>query len=191
MGTNDSISGNNNDSNSGNKQTIQNVNKDKHLDDEVEEKKVKDNKEEKLIYSIVALLNLLILFVVAYEIRLYILRRKIRQSFENGDNNRTVINYVSFMVSTLRIFAKVQYNNISEYKKTVVKYQSGGKNTYLEIVNLYEKARYSNKETDVNEANKVKAYVNNVRFNMYVGLKPVQKFRWKFVSKYGSFTNRR
>lgn len=191
MGTNDSISGNNNDSNSGNKQTIQNVNKDKHLDDEVEEKKVKDNKEEKLIYSIVALLNLLILFVVAYEIRLYILRRKIRQSFENGDNNRTVINYVSFMVSTLRIFAKVQYNNISEYKKTVAKYQSGGKNTYLEIVNLYEKARYSNKETDVNEANKVKAYVNNVRFNMYAGLKPVQKFRWKFVSKYGSFTNRR
>ena len=191
MGTNDSISGNNNDSNSGDKQTIQNVNKDKHLDDEVEEKKVKDNKEEKLIYSIVALLNLLMLFVVAYEIRLYILRRKIRQSFENGDNNRTVINYVSFMVSTLRIFAKVQYNNISEYKKTVVKYQSGGKNTYLEIVNLYEKARYSNKETDVNEANKVKAYVNNVRFNMYVGLKPVQKFRWKFVSKYGSFTNRR
>ena len=95
------------------------------------------------------------------------------------------------MVSTLRIFAKVQYNNISEYKKTVVKYQLGGKNTYLEIVNLYEKARYSNKETDVNEANKVKAYVNNVRFNMYVGLKPVQKFRWKFVSKYGSFTNRR
>ncbi|MFR7761494.1 MAG: transglutaminase-like domain-containing protein [Eubacterium sp.] len=191
MGTNDSISGNNNDSNSGDKQTIQNVNKDKHLDDEVEEKKVKDNKEEKLIYSIVALLNLLILFVVAYEIRLYILRRKIRQSFENGDNNRTVINYVSFMVSTLRIFAKVQYNNISEYKKTVAKYQSGGKNTYLEIVNLYEKARYSNKETDVNEANKVKAYVNNVRFNMYAGLKPVQKFRWKFVSKYGSFTNRR
>ena len=191
MGTNDSISGNNNDSNSGDKQTIQNVNKDKHLDDEVEEKKVKDNKEEKLIYSIVALLNLLILFVVAYEIRLYILRRKIRQSFENGDNNRTVINYVSFMVSTLRIFAKVQYNNISEYKKTVVKYQLGGKNTYLEIVNFYEKARYSNKETDVNEANKVKAYVNNVRFNMYAGLKPVQKFRWKFVSKYGSFTNRR
>lgn len=191
MGTNDSISGNNNDFNSGNKQTIQNVNKDKHLDDEVEEKKVKDNKEEKLIYSIVALLNLLILFVVAYEIRLYILRRKIRQSFENGDNNRTVINYVSFMVSTLRIFAKVQYNNISEYKKTVAKYQLGGKNTYLEIVNLYEKARYSNKETDVNEANKVKAYVNNVRFNMYAGLKPVQKFRWKFVSKYGSFTNRR
>ena len=191
MGTNDSISGNNNDSNSGDKQTIQNVNKDKHLDDEVEEKKVKDNKEEKLIYSIVALLNLLMLFVVAYEIRLYILRRKIRQSFENGDNKRTVINYVSFMVSTLRIFAKVQYNNISEYKKTVVKYQLGGKNTYLEIVNLYEKARYSNKETDVNEANKVKAYVNNVRFNMYVGLKPVQKFRWKFVSKYGSFTNRR
>ncbi len=191
MGTNDSISGNNNDSNSGNKQTIQNVNKDKHLDDEVEEKKVKDNKEEKLIYSIVALLNLLILFVVAYEIRLYILRRKIRQSFENGDNNRTVINYVSFMVSTLRIFAKVQYNSISEYKKTVAKYQLGGKNTYLEIVNLYEKARYSNKETDVNEANKVKAYVNNVRFNMYAGLKPVQKFRWKFVSKYGSFTNRR
>lgn len=191
MGTNDSISGNNNDYNSGDKQTIQNVNKDKHLDDEVEEKKVKDNKEEKLIYSIVALLNLLILFVVVYEIRLYILRRKIRQSFENGDNNRTVINYVSFMVSTLRIFAKVQYNNISEYKKTVAKYQSGGKNTYLEIVNLYEKARYSNKETDVNEANKVKAYVNNVRFNMYAGLKPVQKFRWKFVSKYGSFTNRR
>lgn len=191
MGTNDSISGNNNDSNSGDKQTIQNVNKDKNLDDEVEEKKVKDNKEEKLIYSIVALLNLLILFVVAYEIRLYILRRKIRQSFENGDNNRTVINYVSFMVSTLRIFAKVQYNNIREYKKTVAKYQSGGNNTYLEIVNLYEKARYSNKETDVNEANKVKAYVNNVRFNMYAGLKPVQKFRWKFVSKYGSFTNRR
>lgn len=191
MGTNDSISGNNNDSNSGDKQTIQNVNKDKHLDDEVEEKKVKDNKEEKLIYSIVVLLNLLILFVVAYEIRLYILRRKIRQSFENGDNNRTVINYVSFMVSTLRIFAKVKYNNISEYKKTVAKYQSGGNNTYLEIVNLYEKARYSNKETDVNEANKVKAYVNNVRFNMYAGLKPVQKFRWKFVSRYGSFTNRR
>lgn len=191
MGTNDSISGNNNDSNSGDKQTIQNVNKDKHLDDEVEEKKVKDNKEEKLIYSIVALLNLLILFVVAYEIRLYILKRKIRQSFENGDNNRTVINYVSFMVSTLRIFAKVQYNNISEYKKTLAKYQSGDNNTYLEIVNLYEKARYSNKETDVNEVNKVKAYVNNVRFNMYAGLKPVQKFRWKFVSKYGSFTNRR
>ena len=191
MGTNDSISGNNNDSNSGDKQTIQNVNKDKHLDDEVEEKKVKDNKEEKLIYSIVVLLNLLILFVVAYEIRLYILRRKIRQSFENGDNNRTVINYVSFMVSTLRIFAKVQYNNISEYKKTVAKYQSGGNNTYLEIVNLYEKARYSNKETDVNEANIVKAYVNNVRFNMYAVLKPVQKFRWKFVSKYGRFTNRR
>lgn len=191
MGTNDSISGNNNDSNSGDKQTIQNVNKDKHLDDEVEEKKVKDNKEEKLIYSIVVLLNLLILFVVAYEIRLYILRRKIRQSFENGDNNRTVINYVSFMLSTLRIFAKVQYNNISEYKKTVAKYQSGGNNTYLEIVNLYEKARYSNKETDVNEANIVKAYVNNVRFNMYAVLKPVQKFRWKFVSKYGRFTNRR
>lgn len=191
MGTNDSISGNNNDSNSSDKQTIQNVNKDKHLDDEVEEKKVKDNKEEKLIYSIVALLNLLILFVVAYEIRLYILKRKIRQSFENGDNNRTVINYVSFMVSTLRIFAKVQYNNISEYKKTLAKYQSGDNNTYLEIVNLYEKARYSNKETDVNEVNKVKAYVNNVRFNMYAGLKPVQKFRWKFVSKYGSFTNRR
>ena len=161
------------------------------VDDEVEEKKVKDNKEEKLIYSIVALLNLLILFVVAYEIRLYILKRKIRQSFENGDNNRTVINYVSFMVSTLRIFAKVQYNNISEYKKTLAKYQSGDNNTYLEIVNLYEKARYSNKETDVNEVNKVKAYVNNVRFNMYAGLKPVQKFRWKFVSKYGSFTNRR
>lgn len=41
MGTNDSISGNNNDSNSGDKQTIQNVNKDKHLDDEVEEKRLK------------------------------------------------------------------------------------------------------------------------------------------------------
>lgn len=41
MGTNDSISGNNNDSNSSDKQTIQNVNKDKHLDDEVEEKRLK------------------------------------------------------------------------------------------------------------------------------------------------------
>lgn len=193
MGTNDSISGNNNDSNSGDKQTIQNINKDKHLDDEIEEEKkqVKDNKEAKFIYSIFALLNLLILFVVAYEIRIYILRRKIRQSFENGDNNRTLINYVSFLVGTLNLFAKVKCGNLSEYKKTVDKYQSGCKNTYLEIVNLYEKARYSNKETDVNEANKVKAYVNNVRLNIYAGLNPVQKFRWKFVSKYGSFTNRR
>lgn len=87
------------------------------------------------------------------------------------------------MVSTLRIFAKVQYNNISEYKKTVVKYQSGGKNTYLEIVNLYEKARYSNKETDVNEANKVKAYVNNVRFNMYVGFKAGSKVQMEVCFK--------
>lgn len=192
MGMNDSFtSGLENETND-NRQISQEIDRDNYNGEEPEKEKNDDNDKNKselnyLIWIICSLLAIAIITAVIYEIRLYFIRKNIKQDNNNANANKAIMNLFSYLMNAYFIIDKTnRFKNLEKYEEFLKAYESECEAGYLEMMTLYQKARYSNKTCTKEQVNQMKYYCENVRKDIFLKLSKWQKFKWKFVYKYGS-----
>ena len=192
MGTNDSFtSGLENETND-NRQISQEIDRDNYNGEEPEKEKKDDNDKNEselnyLIWIICSLLVIAIITAVIYEIRLYFIRKNIKQDNNNANTNKAIMNLFSYLMNAYFIIDKTnRFKNLEKYEEFLKAYESECEEGYLEMMTLYQKARYSNKTCTKEQVNQMKYYCENVRKDIFLKLSKWQKFKWKFVYKYGS-----
>lgn len=192
MGMNDSFtSGLENETND-NRQISQEIDRDNYNGEEPEKEKNDDNDKNKselnyLIWIICSLLAIAIITAVIYEIRLYFIRKNIKQDNNNANANKAIMNLFSYLMNAYFIIDKTnRFRNLEKYEEFLKTYESECEAGYLEMMTLYQKARYSNKTCTKEQVNQMKYYCENVRKDIFLKLSKWQKFKWKFVYKYGS-----
>lgn len=192
MGMNDSFtSGLENETND-NRQISQKIDRDNYNGEEPEKEKNDDNDKNKselnyLIWIICSLLAIAIITAVIYEIRLYFIRKNIKQDNNNANANKAIMNLFSYLMNAYFIIDKTnRFRNLEKYEEFLKTYESECEAGYLEMMTLYQKARYSNKTCTKEQVNQMKYYCENVRKDIFLKLSKWQKFKWKFVYKYGS-----
>lgn len=192
MGTNDSFtSGLENETND-NRQISQEIDRDNYNGEEPEKEKKDDNDKNEselnyLIWIICSLLAIAIIAAVIYEIRLYFIRKNIKQDNNNANANKAIMSLFSYLMNAYFIIDKTnRFKNLEKYEEFLKAYESECEEGYLEMMTLYQKARYSNKTCTKEQVNQMKYYCENVRKDIFLKLSKWQKFKWKFVYKYGS-----
>ena len=192
MGTNDSFtSGLENETND-NRQISQEIDRDNYNGEEPEKEKKDDNDKNEselnyLIWIICSLLAIAIIAAVIYEIRLYFIRKNIKQDNNNANANKAIMSLFSYLMNAYFIIDKTnRFKNLEKYEEFLKAYESECEEGYLEMMTLYQKARYSNKTCTKEQVNQIKYYCENVRKDIFLKLSKWQKFKWKFVYKYGS-----
>ena len=192
MGTNDSFtSGLENETND-NRQISQEIDRDNYNGEEPEKEKKDDNDKNEselnyLIWIICSLLVIAIITAVIYEIRLYFIRKNIKQDNNNANANKAIMSLFSYLMNAYFIIDKTnRFKNLEKYEEFLKAYESECEEGYLEMMTLYQKARYSNQTCTKEQVNQMKYYCENVRKDIFLKLSKWQKFKWKFVYKYGS-----
>lgn len=192
MGTNDSFtSGLENETND-NRQISQEIDRDNYNGEEPEKEKKDDNDKNEselnyLIWIICSLLAIAIIAAVIYEVRLYFIRKNIKQDNNNANANKAIMSLFSYLMNAYFIIDKTnRFKNLEKYEEFLKAYESECEEGYLEMMTLYQKARYSNKTCTKEQVNQMKYYCENVRKDIFLKLSKWQKFKWKFVYKYGS-----
>ena len=192
MGTNDSFtSGLENETND-NRQISQEIDRDNYNGEEPEKEKKDDNDKNEselnyLIWIICSLLAIAIIAAAVYEVRLYFIRKNIKQDNNNANANKAIMNLFSYLMNAYFIIDKTnRFKNLEKYEEFLKAYESECEAGYLEMMTLYQKARYSNKTCTKEQVNQMKYYCENVRKDIFLKLSKWQKFKWKFVYKYGS-----
>lgn len=192
MGTNDSFtSGLENETND-NRQISQEIDRDNYNGEEPEKEKKDDNDKNEselnyLIWIICSLFAIAIIAAVIYEVRLYFIRKNIKQDNNNANANKAIMSLFSYLMNAYFIIDKInRFKNLEKYEEFLKAYESECEEGYLEMMTLYQKARYSNKTCTKEQVNQMKYYCENVRKDIFLKLSKWQKFRWKFVYKYGS-----
>ncbi len=192
MGMNDSFtSGLENETND-NRQISQEIDRDNYNGEEPEKEKNDDNDKNKselnyLIWIICSLLAIVIIAAAVYEVRLYFIRKNIKQDNNNANANKAIMSLFSYLMNAYFIIDKTnRFKNLEKYEEFLKTYESECEAGYLEMMTLYQKARYSNKTCTKEQVNQMKYYCENVRKDIFLKLSKWQKFKWKFVYKYGS-----
>ena len=192
MGTNDSFTSSLENETNDNRQISQEIDRDNYNGEEPEKEKKDDNDKNEselnyLIWIICSLLVIAIITAVIYEIRLYFIRKNIKQDNNNANTNKAIMNLFSYLMNAYFIIDKTnRFKNLEKYEEFLKAYESECEAGYLEMMTLYQKARYSNKTCTKEQVNQMKYYCENVRKDIFLKLSKWQKFKWKFVYKYGS-----
>ena len=192
MGTNDSYTSNLENDTNDNNQISREIDRDNYNNEEPEKEKQDDNKNETdinyMIWIICSLLVIVIIAVVIYEIRLYFIRKNIKQNNNSTNENKAIMSLFSYLMNSYFIIDKTnRFKNLEKYEEFIKNYESTCETEYLEMMTLYQKARYSNKNCTKEQVNQMKNYCEKVRKDIFLKLSKWQKFKWKFVYKYGSF----
>ena len=140
-----------------------------------------------MIWIICSLLEIAIIVAAVYEVRLYFIRKNIKQDNNNANANKAIMSLFSYLMNAYFIIDKTnRFKNLEKYEEFLKAYESECEAGYLEMMTLYQKARYSNQTCTKEQVNQMKYYCENVRKDIFLKLSKWQKFKWKFVYKYGS-----
>lgn len=192
MGTNDSYTSYLGNKTNDNSQISQEINRDNYNNEEPEKEKKDDNEKKEShmnypIWFICGLLAIVIIIAFIYEIRLYFIRKNIKQDNNSDNENKAIMSLFLYLMNSYFIIDKTnRFKNLEEYEEFIKDYESKCEAGYLEMMTLYQKARYSNKNCTKEQVNQMKCYCENVRKEIFLKLSKWQKFKWKFVYEYGS-----
>ena len=129
MGTNDSFtSGLENETND-NRQISQEIDRDNYNGEEPEKEKNDDNDNESdlnyLIWIICSLLAIAIIAAAGDEVRLYFIRKNIKQDNNNANANKAIMGLFSYLMNAYFIIDKTnRFKNLEKYEEFLKTYES-------------------------------------------------------------------
>lgn len=124
--------------------------------------------------------------VIASIVRYFRVRRRFTRNVNAEDLNMAIRFMFSHMMNILFQFLLEEKNQLLKNYESEIRVLEGDdwKLRYIEMVTIYEKARYSGERCTEEERKKVYEYMSRMKESVYASLSRLQKIKWKFVMFY-------